>query len=118
MYCPNIWICLYPSVEIENVFKWCYFLFFERTRKGYTMGYWDDVRSRWGKMVEGDFKSVVDFNQGGKGTGSSGTGGTGSSGTGGSDTYEEWKMIHQKFRKHYGRDPYSLQELKDWWSRL
>lgn len=81
------------------------------------MGYWDEVKTTYEKMAKGDFKSVVKFGSDGQGTTSSGDGGTPGSG-GSDDPYQEWKMIHQKFRNHHGRDPYSLQELKDWWSRL
>jgi hypothetical protein len=29
-----------------------------------------------------------------------------------------WEMIYRKFREIEGRDPYSPQELRDWWDRL
>jgi len=29
--------------------------------------------------------------------------------------WEEWEPIYRKFRKLYGRDPYSFRELQDWW---
>ncbi len=44
--------------------------------------------------------------------GSSGTGGTGGS----NEPGDEWKLIHKKFRQVMGREPYSKQELVDWWS--
>ncbi len=28
---------------------------------------------------------------------------------------EQWGPIYRKFRKLYGRDPYSFKELQDWW---
>ena len=74
------------------------------------MGYWDEVKKKWNAMEDGDFKEVVNFNPGKNSTG-------GNTGSGGLD-HSEWEKIHQKFRQHYGRDPYSLQELKDWWANL
>ncbi len=31
---------------------------------------------------------------------------------------DEWEIIYHKFRQRVGRDPYSFQELKDWWHSL
>jgi hypothetical protein len=28
----------------------------------------------------------------------------------------EWDLVHRKFRQIYGREPYSFQELQDWWN--
>ncbi len=65
--------------------------------------YWDGVKRRWRAMVDGPVPP-----QQGTGTGS------GSSGTG-SVPGKEWELIYQKFRQIKGRDPYSFQELIDWW---
>jgi len=31
---------------------------------------------------------------------------------------DKWEPIYLKFRSFYGRDPYSMQELRDWWDNL
>ena len=87
------------------------------------MGYWDDVKNRWRGMVGG--ASLPPKNSGtgagtGTGTGTgSGTGsGTGrSTGTGGYPG-KEWELVYLRFREIEGRDPYSFQELVDWWNRI
>ena len=81
--------------------------------------YWDGVKRRWAGMVDGPAPRQ---GTGGSssGSGSSGTG-SGSSGTGsggGGLPGKEWQLIYQKFRQMVGRDPYSFQELQDWWSRM
>jgi hypothetical protein len=52
---------------------------------------------------------------------SSGTGGTtistGGTGSGG-EPIDQWELVYQKFREIEGRDPYSFQELVDWWNRI
>lgn len=51
----------------------------------------------------------------------SGTGGTtiGTGGTGsGGDLLDQWELVYLKFRKIERRDPYSFQELVDWWNRI
>ncbi|MDD9910775.1 MAG: hypothetical protein OXR62_13935 [Ahrensia sp.] len=91
------------------------------------MGYWDEVKRTWGAMADGDFTSATDFGgrkrRTGTGSGHGGTGngrrGTGNGyGSSGHPSYDELRLIHRKFRKHFGRDPYSLRELEDWWDRL
>lgn len=72
--------------------------------------YWDGVKSRWNAMV-----GTENLPPKGTGTGGSGTG-SGSSGTGGHPG-KEWELVYQKFRQIEGRDPYSFQELVDWWNR-
>jgi hypothetical protein len=48
----------------------------------------------------------------------SGTGGN-SIGTGSSgDPLDQWELVYFKFREIEGRDPYSFQELVDWWNRI
>ena len=42
------------------------------------------------------------------------TGGTGS----GEDPLDQWELVYHKFREIEGRDPYSFQELVDWWNRI
>lgn len=72
--------------------------------------YWDGVKRRWAGMVDAPPPPPK------SGSGSSGTGsGGGSSGSGGETPGKEWELIYQKFRRMKGRDPYSFQELKDWW---
>ena len=71
--------------------------------------YWEGVKRRWRGMVDAPPPPK------GTGTGSSGTG-SGSTGTGG-DPGKEWELVYQKFRQIEGRDPYSFQELVDWWNR-
>ena len=34
------------------------------------------------------------------------------------DEDSSWGQIYKKFRNIYGRDPYSSQELRDWWDSL
>ena len=51
------------------------------------------------------------------GTGSYETTG-GSNSESGDDTLKEWELVYQKFRDIEGRDPYSFQELVDWWNRV
>ncbi len=67
--------------------------------------YWDGVKRRWKGMVDSG-------NPPPKNTGT----GSGSSGTGGHPG-KEWELVYQKFRQIEGRDPYSFQELVDWWNR-
>ena len=74
--------------------------------------YWDGVKRRWNGMLypqslppkkgKGDSDTV------------SGTGGV--TGSGG-DPGKEWELVYLKFREIEGRDPYSFQELVDWWNR-
>ncbi len=71
--------------------------------------YWEGVKRRWQGMVDAPKPPP-------KSTGS-GTGtGSGSSGTGGGPG-KEWELVYQKFRQIERRDPYSFQELVDWWNR-
>ena len=71
------------------------------------MGYWDGVKNRWRGMVEGANPPPKNTGTGGFGTGT---------GTGGYPG-KEWELVYQKFREIEGRDPYSFQELVDWWNR-
>jgi len=71
--------------------------------------YWEGVKQRWRSMTGNPPKRR------GTGTGHTGTG-SGGSGTGGTPG-KEWELIHQKFRQIMGRDPYSFQELVDWWNQ-
>lgn len=66
--------------------------------------YWEGVKRRWRGMVDAPPSPK------GTGTGGSGTGGGGVPG-------KEWELIYLKFRQIEGRDPYSFQELVDWWNR-
>ena len=79
--------------------------------------YWDGVKQRWREMT-GETQSGT--GHGGTGHGGTGHGGTGHGGTGhggtGSGGDAEWELIHDKFRQVVGREPYSFQELKDWWA--
>lgn len=50
------------------------------------------------------------------GTGRSGTGGSNSAS--GDDPRKEWELVYQKFREIKGRDPYSFQEVIDWWNMV
>ena len=74
--------------------------------------YWDGVKRRWNGMV--DPQSLPPK----KGTGVSDTGSGTGGGTGsGGDPGKEWELVYLKFREIEGRDPYSFQELVDWWNR-
>ncbi len=33
------------------------------------------------------------------------------------DQSKKWELVYLKFREIKGRDPYSFQELVDWWNR-
>ena len=33
------------------------------------------------------------------------------------DQGKKWELVYLKFREIEGRDPYSFQELVDWWNR-
>ena len=70
--------------------------------------YWDGVKRRWSAMVDGPAPPPR-----GTGAGSTGTG-SGSTGTE-SVPGKEWELVYRKFRQIEGRDPYSFQELVDWW---
>ena len=66
--------------------------------------YWEGVKRRWSGMVDAPNPPPK-----------SGTGGSGTSGSGGAPG-KEWELVYQKFKQVNGRDPYSFQELKDWWN--
>ncbi|WP_339136475.1 MAG: hypothetical protein WGN25_01160 [Candidatus Electrothrix sp. GW3-4] len=51
------------------------------------------------------------------GTGGAGAATGGDAGPGGG-TIDQWRMIYLKFKQIEGRDPYSFQELVDWWNRI
>jgi len=74
-------------------------------------GYWDGVKRRWNAMVDAPSPPP----RSGTGTGSSGTG-QGSTGPGGVPG-KEWELVYNKFRQINRRDPYSFQELVDWWNQ-
>ena len=48
---------------------------------------------------------------------SSGTGGGGNA-SNCNNTQKEWELVYRKFRQINRRDPYSFQELVDWWNRV
>ena len=75
--------------------------------------YWKGVIDRWNGMV-GTPNPPPKTGTGGSGTGSGTGGGTGSGG----DPGKEWELVYYKFREIEGRDPYSFQELVDWWNRV
>ena len=85
--------------------------------------YWDGVKRRWSGMVDSGSPPPKNTGTGGSGTGSggsgTGSGGSGSSGSSGTGGHpgKEWELVYQKFRQIEGRDPYSFQELVDWWNR-
>lgn len=71
------------------------------------MSYWKDVQNRWRGMIGGENPPPKNTGTGGSGTGS---------GTGGHPG-KEWELVYLKFREIERRDPYSFQELVDWWNR-
>jgi hypothetical protein len=76
--------------------------------------YWEGVKRRWKGMVDAETPpSKSGTGSSGTGSGRSGTGGPGAGGYPG----KEWELVYQKFRQIEGRDPYSFQELVDWWNR-
>lgn len=78
--------------------------------------YWDGVKRRWRGMVDGPVDPPPKQGTGSGGTGHSGTGpGYEMSGMQG-EPGREWELVYDKFRQVVGRDPYSFQELKDWWN--
>lgn len=81
--------------------------------------YWEGVKRRWQGMVDAPKPPPKSTGTGGGSGSGSGTG-TGTTGTGdGSNRRlgKEWELVYQKFRQVQGRDPYSFQELVDWWNR-
>ena len=60
--------------------------------------YWDGVKRRWRGMVDAPSTPPKDTGPGG-------------------DPGKEWELVYKKFRQIEGRDPYSFQELVDWWNR-
>ncbi len=74
--------------------------------------YWEGVKKRWEGMV-GTPNPPSKTGTGGSGTDSGTGGGTGTGGNPG----KEWELVYLKFREIEGRDPYSFQELVDWWNR-
>ena len=64
------------------------------------MSYWKEVKNQWRQMTEQYDPPPK------KGTGDGGTGAPG----------KEWEQVYKKFRQVHGREPYSYQELQDWWA--
>ncbi len=62
--------------------------------------YWDGVKRRWKGMVDGNLPHDKPQSQPPQ------------------PPRHQFRMIRQKFRDFHGRDPYSDQELIDWWNRL
>ena len=76
------------------------------------MGYWDEVKDQWTRL-SGQYQPPS------KGTGSGSGTGPGGPGTGGAPPRvpgKEWEQVYKKFRQVNGREPYSFQELQDWWA--
>ena len=67
--------------------------------------YWEGVKRRWRGVVDTPHPPKKDTVTGGFGTEPD------------SDPGKEWELVYQKFRQIEGRDPYSFQELVDWWNR-
>lgn len=75
--------------------------------------YWDGVKKRW-KAMTGEVGPPPKNTGGGpSGTGHGYTG----TGPGGPQPGKEWELVYWKFREIERRDPYSFQELVDWWNR-
>lgn len=70
------------------------------------MGYWDGVKSRWGKMKKGELPLNEPLPESGSPPPPPNVG------------PPPADMIRQKFREWAGREPYSDQELQDWWDSL
>ena len=76
--------------------------------------FWRIFKEQWNKQLEDMGYPCPPQSSG---TGSYETTG-GSSSESGDDYWGEWELVYQKFRDIERRDPYSFQELVDWWNRI